>query len=116
AVDSAGNAYVTGYTTSSNFPTTAGAAQPTFGGGNNYDAFVAKVNPAGTDLLGAPLLIPLTFDFSNTPNQAPELIKTVARAGGGDPEATGFSESAVRYFDGTVPLTSNDLHSAGFGI
>ena len=33
AVDVAGSAYVTGFTTSTDFPTTAGAAQTTFGGG-----------------------------------------------------------------------------------
>jgi hypothetical protein len=44
AVDASGNAYVTGYTNSSNFPTTTGAFQTTLGGG--YDAFVAKFNPA----------------------------------------------------------------------
>ena len=48
AVDSMGNAYVTGYTQSSDFPT-VGPFQPTTGGGQ--DAFVAKVNFGGTELL-----------------------------------------------------------------
>ncbi len=44
AVDSGGNAYVTGQTASTNFPT-ANAFQPTFGGGQQYgDAFVAKIS------------------------------------------------------------------------
>jgi len=47
-VDSAGNAYVTGDTNSANFPITA-ALQGAFGGGND-DAFVAKVNAAGSAL------------------------------------------------------------------
>ena len=47
ALDGAGNAYVTGYTGSSNFPTTAGAFDTTYNGGK-YDAFVVKVNAAGT--------------------------------------------------------------------
>ena len=34
AVDTAGNAYVTGITASTNFPTTAGAFQTTSGGGD----------------------------------------------------------------------------------
>jgi beta-propeller repeat-containing protein len=45
ALDSAGNAYVTGDTVSSDFPTTAGALQPIFGGG--YGAFLSKLNFAG---------------------------------------------------------------------
>ena len=39
-MDTAGNAYVTGDTDSTDFPTTAGAYQTTYGG--TYDAFVAK--------------------------------------------------------------------------
>jgi len=50
AVDAAGNAYVAGYTASTNFPTTAGAFQPSFGGGD-YDVFVAKLDPSGTALV-----------------------------------------------------------------
>jgi Bacterial Ig-like domain (group 3)/Beta-propeller repeat len=51
AVDSGGNAYVTGYTGSTNFPTTPGALKTTCGGCANYgDAFVAKVNPTGSTL------------------------------------------------------------------
>ena len=41
AVDGAGSAYVTGRTGSTNFPTTAGAAQTTLAG--DPDAFVAKI-------------------------------------------------------------------------
>ena len=48
AVDSAGDTYVTGTTSSINFPTTTGN-QPTLGGG--IDVFVAKLNPAGTALI-----------------------------------------------------------------
>jgi len=46
AVDGAGNAYVTGTTTSTNFPTTPGALQTVNGGGT--DAFVVKLNPTGS--------------------------------------------------------------------
>jgi hypothetical protein len=53
AVDSAGNAYVTGFTTSTeaSFPVTVGP-DLTYNGGV-YDAFVAKVNAAGTALVYA---------------------------------------------------------------
>lgn len=49
AVDSAGNAYITGFTTSTDFPT-RNAFQEKHGGGVE-DAFVAKLNAAGNDLL-----------------------------------------------------------------
>ena len=41
AVDGDGNAYVMGSTTSSDFPTTAGAFQPANAG--EFDAFIAKI-------------------------------------------------------------------------
>jgi hypothetical protein len=46
-LDSSGNAYVTGMTSSSNFPTTKGALQTTYGGGQS-DAFVSKLNTSGS--------------------------------------------------------------------
>lgn len=45
AVDAAGRAYVTGYTQSPDFPLTPDALEPRSGHG-----FVARLNPAGTDL------------------------------------------------------------------
>jgi hypothetical protein len=48
AVDSAGDAYITGWSNSSNFPTTAGAYQTTLTGGDNV--FVTKVNAGGATL------------------------------------------------------------------
>lgn len=56
ALDGAGNAYLTGVTSSTNFPTTSGAVQRTNSG--NVDAFVAKVNPA---LSGAASLVYSTY-------------------------------------------------------
>ncbi|MGH9837979.1 MAG: SBBP repeat-containing protein [Blastocatellia bacterium] len=47
-VDTNGNAYVTGWTTSTDFPT-ASPVQPTSGGAS--DAFVTKVNAAGSALI-----------------------------------------------------------------
>ena len=46
AIDASGAAYVTGFTSSGDFPTSAGAPQTSLSG--PQDAFVTKVNPAGT--------------------------------------------------------------------
>lgn len=61
AVDAAGQAYVTGYTLSPDFPTTAGAFDPICGTDGycnsnplfdaNYDVFVTKLDAAGRALL-----------------------------------------------------------------
>ena len=50
AVDGAGSAYVTGYTASTDFPTTLGAAQTTLAGFAG-DAFVTKLEAAGSGLV-----------------------------------------------------------------
>lgn len=46
AVDGSGNAYVTGFTYSSSFPTVAGSYDTTFTACS--EAFIAKINPAGS--------------------------------------------------------------------
>lgn len=59
AADSSGNAYVAGWTSSTDFPTTHGVFQSTFGGASTNaalgvsfgDAFVAKLNPSGNALV-----------------------------------------------------------------
>ncbi|MEK5037561.1 SBBP repeat-containing protein [Sporosarcina sp. FSL K6-3457] len=48
-VDNVGNAYVTGYTSSTDFPTTPGAFDTTYKG--DGDAFVTKLNPTGSKLV-----------------------------------------------------------------
>jgi len=50
AVDASGSAYVTGDTTSLDFPTTIGAFDTTFNGGFS-DVYVTKFNPAGSALV-----------------------------------------------------------------
>ena len=49
AVDSASNAYITGLTASTDFPVTLGALQTNYGGA--WDAFVSKINSAGSALV-----------------------------------------------------------------
>jgi photosystem II stability/assembly factor-like uncharacterized protein len=50
AVDPAGNAYLTGFTVSSDYYTTPGVVQPGYAGGQ-MDAFVTKINAAGSALV-----------------------------------------------------------------
>ena len=50
AVDNSGNAYVTGITASTNFPTTPGSLQPT-AVPSYFDAFVTAINPNGSAFL-----------------------------------------------------------------
>jgi len=99
AIDAAGNVYVTGDTRSSNFPTIA-ALQPI---GHAVEAFVTKLNPAGSDFVYSTYL-----------------------GGGGDDEGRGIDVDAagnayVTGFTGLVRFpspfpTRNPLQSFGGGI
>ena len=69
AIDAAGNAYVTGQTKSSNFPTTGGAFDRTFNiancprcGIDQYDTFVTKLNAAGSALVYSTFIGGTDFD------------------------------------------------------
>jgi hypothetical protein len=68
AVDSSGIIYLTGSTSSSDFPTTQGAFSTTFGG--NQDAFVTKLDPSVILPTPTPTVTP-TFTPSPTPTCVP---------------------------------------------
>jgi hypothetical protein len=61
AVDAAGSAYVTGETASADFPTTPGAFRTTRNGAD--DAYVTKLNPAGSALVYSTFLGGSQVDF-----------------------------------------------------
>jgi len=63
AIDSSGNAYVTGLTNSDDFPATASSFQPKHGGIISTEAFVAKLNAAGSALVYATYLGGAVQDF-----------------------------------------------------
>ena len=69
AVDSSGNAYVMGLTSSSDFPTTPGGYQRTLASGTD-SAFVTELNAAGTGLVYSTFLsggVDGAAPFTNTP-------------------------------------------------
>jgi len=89
AVDSSGNAYVAGFTSS---PTTFPAANPfqaNYGGGNS-DAFVMKINPA--PLLGSPGLIYASLLGGSQSDQA--LSIAVDTSSPADAYVTGLTQSS----------------------
>ena len=84
AVDSAGNAYVTGYTSSTTFPgVNGGSIQPANGGGD--DAFVTKINPTGTAIVYSTFLGGSGGDYG----------RAIAVDGAGNAYVTGFTDSAT---------------------
>jgi hypothetical protein len=125
AVDSAQNAYVTGTTTSTNFPTTAGTLQPAYGTGASSDAFVAKVNPTGTALVystylgggGVNIGLGIAVDGNNNAyvtgstnsSTFPTVSPTQVKYGGGDTDAFVSELNAT----GTALLFSTYLGGAG---
>ena len=64
ALDASQNIYVTGYTSSSNFPATGGAYQTANAG--NYDGFVSKLNSAGSALLYSTYLGGTNYEYGNS--------------------------------------------------
>src|SRR5262249_7765387 len=80
-VDGSGNAYVTGYTQSSDFPTTARAVQTINQGFQN--AFVPKLNAGGTALAYSTYLGGSSTDYGDA----------IAIDGSGDAYVTGYTQS-----------------------
>jgi hypothetical protein len=85
AVDSAGNAYVTGQTSSSTFPGVGGSSiQPAYGGGL-ADAFVTKINPTGTAIVYSTFL----------GGSGNDIAYGIAVDGGGNAYVTGSTSSTT---------------------
>jgi hypothetical protein len=128
AVDASGSAYVTGWTRSANFPLVS-AAQPGFGSssGTLADAFVFKINPAGTALVYSTYLggfdldegksiavdtlgnafVTGTTNSANFPVQSP--AQGIKNAGGRDAFVTKLDPT------GTTLVSSTYLGGAGEG-
>jgi hypothetical protein len=107
AVDSAGSAFVVGVTYSSAFPTTSGSFQTTFGGVG--DAFVTRLNPAGSALVYSTFLGGSNADYG----------KGVAVDGEDNAYVTGVTNSTnlpvtPNAFQTTCRLDSQDMCDSGF--
>lgn len=86
AIDASNNVYVTGYTTSSDYPVTTGVYDTSYNGGGSYpyDVFVSKLNSSGSTLLYS------TF-IGGT---GAELAEAMTVTGSGDVYLTGSTTSS----------------------
>jgi Cep192 domain 4/Beta-propeller repeat/HYDIN/CFA65/VesB-like, Ig-like domain len=90
AVDSSGDAYVTGISNSSDFPTTSGSQSGSYAG--NGDVFVAKIDPTGTasSTSTTPQLLYSTYLGGSGTDSG----NAIAVDAGGDAYVTGSTNSA----------------------
>jgi Beta-propeller repeat/Domain of unknown function (DUF4214) len=104
-VDGVGNVYLTGDTRSTNLPVTVGAFQPSIGGVSDVfsapggDAFVAKLNAAGTALVY----------FTYLGGSGGDSASAITIDSKGDAYLTGYT------FSPNFPLTSNALQTTQAG-
>ncbi len=115
AVDASGDAYVTGYTASVDFPTTTGAYQTIYAG-SLWDAFVIKLNPSGTGRVYA------TFLGGTNSDRA----FGIAVDGAGDATVAGYTNSSdfpttpgafrTTYSGGVMEAFVTKLNAAGNGL
>jgi Beta-propeller repeat/Dockerin type I domain len=102
AVDSSGNAYVTGSTQSSDFPTSTGAFQTSFGG--NSDAFVSKLNASGSSLVYSTYLGASSIDYG----------RGIALDASGDAYVTGAASANFPTTAGAYQTTVGGTFSDAF--
>ena len=113
AVDAQGSAYVTGVTTSAGYPTTANAFDKTYNGG--FDAFVTKLNPAGTGLEYS------TFLGSANADESAAIAVDAQRNAyvTGDTQSPGFPSTANVFdssFNGSLDAFVTKLNASGSGL
>ena len=115
AVDSFGNAYATGETAAIDFPTTPGAFQTNYGGG---DAFVSKLNPQGTALVYSTYLNGASGNGIAV-DSAGNAYVTGETGAGNFPTTAGSFNTAPMGFDTFItklnPAGSALVYSARFG-
>ena len=132
-VDSSGNAYVPGETDSQDFPTTAGAFQSSFAGGN-VDGFLTRLDPTGSraaystyiggsgdDAAGAVrvdgsgnAVVPGVTDSTDFPT-TPGALQS-ANAGGADAFVIKLNRSGTKLLSSTYLGGTGDDGSNGSGV
>jgi hypothetical protein len=100
AVDTAGSAYIAGVTNSANFPVTTGAFQTTFNGVE--DAFVTKLNAAGSAEVYSTYLGSFSFDWASG----------IAIDSGGNAYVAGYTSSSGFPVVGGVQAGFNGFYDA----
>jgi len=113
AVDAQGSAYVTGVTTSAGYPTTASAFDKTHNGG--FDAFVTKLNPAGTGLDYS------TFLGSTDADESSAIVVDAQRNAyiTGDTQSPGFPVTADVFdssYNGSFDAFVTKVNASGSGL
>lgn len=93
SLDSSGNAYIAGSTSSADFPVTKGAFQSTYKAATNQanNAFVAKLNPTGTKLVYSTYLGGGGYPSSGAPTG--DTATGLALDNAGDAYVTGYTYS-----------------------
>jgi len=113
AIDGSGNAYVTGYTYNSDFPTTVGAYDRTYN--NNWDAFCTKFNTIGSGLVYSTFLGGLSH----------EVGRDIAVDGSGYAYVAGWTQSSNypttagaydQVFTGIEDAFVTKVNTAGTGL
>jgi uncharacterized protein (TIGR03437 family) len=115
AVDSAGNVYVAGQTSSNNFPVTAGAAFPSLT--TQSDAFVVKLNPAGSQMMYGTYLPGIAFN--GTVSMALDSNGNTYITGGAQPSQFNFPATAGAFQTSSSELYTGvvvKLNPAGSGL
>ena len=102
AVDGAGNAYVTGETSSTTFPGVSGSSIQPFHAGPSFDAFVAKLNPTGTVILYSTFL----------GGSGDELAYGIAVDGENNAYVTGATTSTI--FPGAISSSIQPANAGGY--
>ncbi len=100
SIDSSGNAYITGWVSGSNFPIKGSVFQPTPNG--SLDAYIAKLNPIGSDLVYSSFLGGSGVDLGNA----------IAVDASGNAYVAGYTNSAdfthtVGVFQPSLAITNN---------